>query len=147
MRLVLGSDHGGLCLKGTVKRYLEQAGHEVSDLGTHDDQSCDYPDFGRMVGEAVAAGEADFGVLICGTGIGMSMVANKVPGIRAALCTDGYMARMARAHNDANVLVMGERVIGPGLAEQILETFLSSSFEGERHARRVGKINALDQRD
>jgi len=144
VRIAIGSDHGGLELKEQVKVWLSNAGHEVIDVGTHSSESCDYPDFGIKAGGMVADGEADRGVLICGTGIGMSMVANKIPGIRAALCTDPYMATMSRAHNDANMLVMGGRVVGFGLAEAILQAWLDTDFEGGRHERRVAKIMELD---
>ncbi len=145
MTIAIGSDHAGFPLKQVVKLWLEEHGYEVDDLGTYDTKSVDYPDYAAAVAHAVAEGKADRGILICGTGIGMSMSANKVPGIRAALCTDVYTARMSRRHNDANVLCMGARVIGPGVAESIVEAWLSEEFEGGRHARRVGKINALDE--
>ncbi len=145
MTIAIGSDHAGFPLKQVVKSWLEDHGYEVDDLGTYDTKSVDYPDYAAAVAHAVAEGKADRGILICGTGIGMSMSANKVPGIRAALCTDVYTARMSRRHNDANVLCMGARVIGPGVAESIVEAWLSEEFEGGRHARRVGKINALDE--
>ena len=145
MTIAIGSDHAGFPLKQVVKSWLEEHGYEVDDLGTHDTKSVDYPDYAAAVAHAVAEGKADRGILICGTGIGMSISANKVPGIRAALCTDAYTARMSRRHNDANVLCMGARVIGPGVAESIVEAWLSEEFEGGRHARRVGKINALDE--
>ncbi len=145
MTIAIGSDHAGFPLKQVVKSWLEEHGYEVDDLGTYDTKSVDYPDYAAAVAHAVAEGKADRGILICGTGIGMSMSANKVPGIRAALCTDVYTARMSRRHNDANVLCMGARVIGPGVAESIVEAWLSEEFEGGRHARRVGKINALDE--
>ncbi|HIQ05198.1 MAG TPA: ribose 5-phosphate isomerase B [Anaerolineae bacterium] len=140
----MGSDHAGFSLKQEVVAWLEAQGYEVSDLGIDSLESVDYPDFARPVAEAVAAGKADRGILICGTGIGMSMTANKVPGIRAALCTDPYMARMSRLHNDANVLCMGGRVVGVGLALDIVETWLATEFEGGRHARRVGKIMQME---
>ena len=145
MTIAIGSDHAGFPLKQVVKLWLEEHGYEVDDLGTYDTKSVDYPDYAAAVAHAVAEGKVDRGILICGTGIGMSMSANKVPGIRAALCTDVYTARMSRRHNDANVLCMGARVIGPGVAESIVEAWLSEEFEGGRHARRVGKINALDE--
>ena len=144
MKIAVGSDHGGYFLKEAIKKYLKDKGHKVKDFGTFSTDSCDYPDFGKELAQAVADGKFSRGVLICGTGIGMSMVANKVTGIRAALCTDGYMAQMARAHNNANILCMGERVIGEGLAKDILEKFLTTKFEGDRHRRRVRKIMALD---
>ena len=145
MKLVIGSDHGGYALKEVVKAYLREQGHEVCDRGTDNGEtSVDYPDYGRAVAEDVAAGKYDFGIVICGTGIGISIAANKVPGIRAALCTDPYMARMARMHNDANILALGGRVVGPGLALDIVAAFLAGEFAGGRHARRVDKIMALE---
>ena len=144
MKFAIGSDHGGVRLKNLVVEWLQARGHEVHDLGVHESTSCDYPDFAKAVAGSVASGTSDRGVLVCGTGIGMSMTANKVAAIRAALCTDPYMAKMARAHNDANILVLGERVIGQGLAEEILDAFLTTDFEGGRHQRRVDKIMELD---
>ena len=136
MKIAIGSDHAGYKLKQVL---LSQglSGHEVVDVGTYSEESTDYPIYAFKVARLVAAGEADLGVLICGTGLGMSMAASRVPGIRAALCTTEYMARMARAHNDANVLCLGGRVIGPDQALAILDAFLSSQFEGGRHARRL----------
>ncbi len=136
MRIAIGSDHAGYQLKRVlVSQGL--GGHEVIDVGTHSEESTDYPIYAFKVARLVASGEADLGVLICGTGLGMSMAASRVPGIRAALCTTEYMARMARAHNDANVLCLGGRVIGPDQALAILEAFLTTRFEGGRHARRL----------
>ena len=120
-------------------------GAEVLDLRDRLRESVDYPDYGEKVGRAVASGQADFGIVLCGTGIGISIAANKVPGVRAALCQDVYSARMSRAHNDANVLAMGARVIGPGLAEAIVEAWLTGAFEGGRHQTRVDKLNRLDE--
>jgi ribose 5-phosphate isomerase B len=148
MRIIIGADHGGYELKEVVKQHLLEQAHEVFDQGADDGEiSVDYPDYGRPVAEAVVAGEYDLGIVICGTGIGISMAANKVKGARVALCTNGYMARMARAHNNANVLALGGRVIGPELAKDIVDVFLSTDFEGGRHARRVGKIMAIETGD
>ncbi|MCS6963295.1 ribose 5-phosphate isomerase B [Thermoflexus sp.] len=144
MRIAIGADHAGYTLKETLVAYMREHGIEVIDFGTHGPDSVDYPDYARVVAEAVAGGGADFGVLICGTGIGMSIAANKVPGIRAAAVSDVYSARMSRAHNDANILCLGGRVVGPGLAIEILETWLRTSFEGGRHARRLEKIRQLE---
>lgn len=145
MRIVIGADHGGYGLKEAVKRHLLAAGHEVHDVGTHDGQtSVDYPDYALPVARAVVKGEYDLGIVICGTGIGISIAANKVRGARAALCTDPYMARMARMHNDANILALGGRVIGEGLALDIVDAFLGASYEGGRHARRVAKIADIE---
>ena len=139
-RIVLGSDHAGLALRGEAAKVARAAGFEVEDLGPFSGESVDYPDFARRVAERVAAGGARLGVLVCGTGIGMSIAANKVKGIRAAHCTSEYEARMARAHNDANVLCVGERVVGLGLGAAIVEAFLRQAFEGGRHQRRVDKL-------
>ena len=144
MKIALGSDHAGRDLKVHLADHLGRGGHEIRDLGADSDASVDYPDFARSVAEAVASGEAEKGILVCGTGIGMAISANKVPGIRAAVATDEFMARMAREHNDANVLCLGARVVGVGLAESIVERFLSSQFEGGRHERRLAKIRQLE---
>jgi len=138
--IVIASDHAGVDLKGRLIEVVRAAGREVRDLGPADSSSVDYPDFGHRVAAAVAGGEAEAGVLICGTGIGMSMTANRHPGVRAALCHDAFTAEMARRHNDANVLCMGARVIGAGVAEQMVRIFLETSFEAGRHQRRVEKI-------
>jgi ribose 5-phosphate isomerase B len=147
MRIAIGADHGGYELKQQIAEFLIAQGYEINDLGTHSLESVDYPDFAELVARAVARDEAERGVVICGTGIGVSMSANKVRGIRAALCTDCYMARMAREHNDAQVLCLGARVLGVGSALEIVQVFLSNEFQGGRHARRVGKINALDEKE
>ncbi len=142
--LAIGSDHGGFALKQAIIKHLEERGLPYKDYGTYSEASCDYPDFGRAVAQAVAAGEAEFGILICGTGIGISITANKVPGIRAALCGDCFSAEATRSHNDANVLALGARVVGEGLALKIVDTFLDSPFSNEeRHIRRIRKIEGL----
>lgn len=146
MRIAIASDHAALGLKAKMVEWLQARGHEPVDLGPNSPGSVDYPDYALRVTDEIAAGRADSGILICGTGIGMSMTANKVPGMRAAVATVPFMARMARLHNDANVLCLGARVIGDGLAEEILDAWLATSFEGGRHARRVDKINAVDRR-
>jgi len=146
MRIALAGDHGGFNLKGQIVEMLEKEGHEVHDFGTYTLDSVDYPDFALLAAEAVASGEYDRGIICCGTGIGVCITANKIPGIRAALCHDTFSARAAREHNDANVLTMGERVIGPGLAMDIVRAFLAGEFAGERHARRVGKIKAIEEK-
>ena len=145
MKLAIGSDHGGFRLKESIKTYLLAHDYEVTDFGTESEDSCDYPDFALPVAEAVAKGEYDRGILICGTGIGIGIVANKVKGVRAALCHDTFSAEACRNHNDANILTMGERIVGEGLALKIVETFLNSDFEGGRHQRRVDKIKALEE--
>jgi ribose 5-phosphate isomerase B len=138
--VVIASDHGGYRLKTHIVGLLQGWGYSVEDLGTSGLESVDYPDYAVALVQRVMASSERLGVLICGTGIGMAITANRVPGVRAAVCTSAYMARMARAHNDANVLCLGERVIGFGEAEDILRTFLESSFESGRHATRVAKI-------
>jgi len=138
--IVVASDHAGVELKAIVIEFIRGTGREVLDLGPSDTTSVDYPEFAHRVGDAVASTEADSGILICGTGIGMSMSANRHLGVRAALCHDAYTAEMARRHNDANVLCMGARVTGAGVAEQIARIFLDTPFEGGRHQRRVELI-------
>jgi ribose 5-phosphate isomerase B len=140
LRLVLGCDHAGLPLKEALKPLLERLNVTFEDLGTHSTQSTDYPDYAHAVASAIEQGRCDAGLLVCGTGLGMSMAANRHKAVRAAVCTDPYCARMTRKHNDANVLCLGARVIGVGLAEEIVEAFLSTGFEGGRHAARVQKI-------
>lgn len=144
MKIAIGSDHGGYLLKGDVQDYLRELGHSPVDFGTDSTESVDYPDFGLQVAQRVAKGDFPLGILICGTGIGMSMIANKVPGIRAALCTDTFMARCSREHNHANILVLGARVIGPGLARDIVKAWLEAEPGGGRHQRRLDKIKAWE---
>ena len=139
--IALGSDHGGYGLKQEVIKHLKERGLEYKDYGCYSEESCDYPVYGRAVAEAVASGECERGIIICGTGIGISITANKVPGIRAALCHDCFSAEATRQHNDANVLAMGARVIGPGLALKIVDIFLDTPFSNdERHVRRIGMM-------
>jgi len=138
--IAVGSDHAGLNLKRLVVKALGERGHEVLDLGTDGTESVDYPDFGHAVAAKVVSGDASLGVLLCGSGVGMSLSANRHRGVRAVVCSDTFSARMARMHNDANVLCMGERVVGVGLALDILDAFLGATFEGGRHGRRVDKI-------
>lgn len=140
--IIVGSDHAGLALKRSLVALLERRGHTVEDVGTHGPESVDYPDFAHAVARGVLAAEpgAKLGLLVCGSGIGVSISANRHPGVRAVVCSEPYSAAMARAHNDANVLCLGARVVGTGLAENILDAFLAGAFEGGRHARRVGKI-------
>ncbi len=144
MKVIIASDHAGLELRRELILALQEQHHEVRDVGPQDGTSVDYPDYARRVCEAVVAGEAERGVLVCGTGMGMSIMANKHAGIRAALCTDEFVARMSRAHNDANVLCLGQRVVGGGLARGILEAFLGTAFEGGRHQRRLDKIREAE---
>ncbi len=145
MRIAIGSDHAGFALKQAVIGLISELGHSCKDSGCYDESSVDYPDFGRPVAEAVAQGKFDCGILICATGIGMCIVANKVKGIRAAVCHDTFSARRAREHNDANVLCLGGWIIGQGLMRDITTTFLNTRFEGGRHARRIEKIQALER--
>ena len=144
--VALGADHAGFPLKEDLKAWLIGRGYDVVDLGTHSAESVDYPDFAVGVGSAVTAGKADRGILVCGTGIGMAMAANKLPGVRAAACSDAFTARMSREHNDANVLALGARVTSREAAIEIVELWLDTEFAGGRHARRVDKIIALDHR-
>ena len=144
MKIAVACDHGGLQLKRALVRYLTSKGHEVIDFGTDTEESCDYPDYALPAAEAVAAGRCERGILVCGTGIGVSLVANKVPGIRCAHCHDTYSAKYTRLHNDANMLAFGQRVIGEGLMEEIVDVFLSTDFEGGRHQRRFVKLAAIE---
>ena len=146
MKVAMGSDHGGYTLKQTVKGYLQQKGYEIVDFGTDSTQSCDYPVYAEKVAESVAKGECELGILICGTGIGMSMAANKVTGIRAAVVGDYFSAKYTRLHNNANILCMGERVTGPGAACEIAELFLTTEFEGGRHEKRVNMIGEIEKK-
>lgn len=140
MKIVIGSDHAGYHLKGAIIDVVKELGHEIVDVGTDSPDSVDYADFGLQAAEMVANKEADRGIVICGTGIGMSISANKVKGIRCALVHDLFTAKATREHNDTNVLAMGERVIGPGLAQEIAKTWLTTEFEGGRHERRIMKV-------
>ena len=139
----IGSDHGGYALKQEIMKHLSERGIAYRDYGTYSEESCDYPDYGEAVGRAVASGECERGIVVCGTGIGISIAANKVRGVRCALCGDCFSAQMAREHNDANVLALGVRVLGAGLALKIVDTFLDSAFAGGRHERRVAKLMAI----
>ena len=143
MKIAMACDHGGLRLKNVLKNYLETNGYTVEDFGTYTEDSCDYPDFAGKAAKAVANGTCDRGVVVCGTGIGVSITANKVKGIRAALCHDTFSAEATRQHNDANILAMGARVIGTGLALKIVDTFLNTEFSGEeRHRNRIDQIES-----
>ena len=144
-KIAIGSDHAGYDMKEAIKDQLQADGYDVIDMGTHDKNSCDYPDFAAAVAHAVAQGQAPVGIIVCSTGIGVSMTANKVHGIRAALVHHAYEAEMTRRHNDANVLCMGGRVIGSGLAAEIVDVFLATEFEGGRHQRRVDQITDLEK--
>ncbi|OPZ92715.1 MAG: Ribose-5-phosphate isomerase B [Firmicutes bacterium ADurb.Bin419] len=146
MKIAIGNDHAGYNLKGEIVKFLEKNNYEVVDFGTCDSQSVDYPDYGLSVAEAVKNGECEKGIIICGTGIGISISANKVPGIRAALCTNSFMARMSREHNNANILALGERIVGLDLALDIVDTWLKADFLGDRHQKRVCKIEAIEKK-
>jgi len=146
MRIGIGCDHAGLELKNEVIKLLAGLGVDCTDYGTHTPESVDYPDFGEKVSEAVSSGGVERGMLICGTGIGMSIVANKFPHVRASLCNELFTARMSRLHNDANILVLGGRIVGKDLAKEIVRTWISTPFEGERHCLRLKKINLIEER-
>lgn len=145
MRIAVGSDHAGVGLKAEVEQLLKSLNHDYEDFGAYDTRSVDYPDIARLVAGGVASGQFDLGILICGTGVGVSIAANKMKGVRAALCHDTFSARASREHNDANILCLGSRVLGPGLALDIVRTWLEADFSGEdRHVRRVHKIRQLE---
>lgn len=145
MTIALGSDHGGFQLKEAIKKHLTEKNIEFKDFGAFSEESVDYPDFAKKVAEAVVSGNAEKGILVCGTGIGISIAANKVPGVRAALCSETFSAKMSREHNDANILCLGERVVGKGLALEIVDVWLETEFAGGRHEGRVKKIHALEK--
>lgn len=146
MKIAIACDHGGLNLKNAVMNHLKNAGYEVLDFGTNTFDSCDYPDYAVRAAEAVASGECERGIVVCSTGIGVSIVANKVPGIRCAHCHDTYCAEFTRLHNNSNMLALGEKVVGVGYALKIVDIFLNTKFEGGRHARRVEKITAIEKK-
>ncbi|MGN0808284.1 MAG: ribose 5-phosphate isomerase B [Candidatus Coproplasma sp.] len=146
MKIAIACDHGALNLKAAIIAYLKENGYEYEDFGTYTADSCDYPDFALPAAEAVASGKCEKGIVVCSTGIGVSIVANKVPGVRCAHCHDAYCAKYTRLHNDSNMLAMGEKVVGVGYALQIVETFLTTEFEGGRHQRRVDKITAIEKK-
>ncbi len=145
MKIAIASDHGAYALKEHLRAYLTAQGHELSDCGTYSAESCDYPDFGAAAARMVADHVCERGIVLCATGIGISITANKIRGIRCALCHDPFSAEMTRRHNDANMLAMGAGIVGPNLAERIVDVFLSTGFEGGRHQRRVDKIMALER--
>ena len=147
MKIAVACDHGGLNLKNAMIDYVKKLGHEVVDFGTNTFDSCDYPDFAAPAAEAVASGECERGILVCSSGIGVSIVANKVPGVRCAHCHDTYCAKFTRLHNDANMIAFGEKVVGEGLMQELVSIFLTTEFEGgERHERRVAKIAQLEKK-
>ena len=143
-KIAIASDHGGFELKETVITHLLNDGWEIDDLGPNNEDSVDYPDYGIKLAEIIANKKVERGIVICGTGVGMSIVVNRFPGIRGTLCSDIYTAKMSREHNDSNILIMGGRVIGKGLASEIVDTWLNTAFEGGRHQRRLDKINEID---
>ncbi|MBE6583682.1 MAG: ribose 5-phosphate isomerase B [Ruminococcaceae bacterium] len=144
-RIIIGCDHGGFIRKSEIIKHLESRGFQVTDVGTYTQQSCDYPEIAKQVCGRIQGGEFELGILVCGTGIGMSIAANKHNGIRAACCSDTFSARMTRMHNNANVLCLGERTVGMGLALDIVDAFIENSFEGERHQRRVSMIHEIEK--
>lgn len=146
MKIVIGSDHGGYDLKEDIKAYLKELGHEVADYGTHSKEPVDYPDFAFLIAQAVARGLFDRGIMVDGAAVGSCMAANKVPGVRCAVCHDTYTARNSREHNDSNVLALGDRVIGKGVAREIVKVWLGTEFAGGRHLRRVRKIVEIERR-
>jgi RpiB/LacA/LacB family sugar-phosphate isomerase len=147
MRVVLGSDHAAFALKGLLVDFVAQWGHDVEDVGTYNDSPVDYPDIAVAVAEVITSGRADRGILLCGSGVGASVAANKIPGIRAGLCHDTYSAHQGVEHDNANVLVLGSRIIGTELAHELVKTFLAAEFSGEqRHVRRLDKVDALERR-
>lgn len=146
MIIALGSDHAGLSLKNQIVEHLKEKGVAFKDFGTYTMESCDYPDFGEKVATEVAQGNYDLGILVCGTGIGISIAANKVPGIRAANCSDTFSAHACREHNNANILALGERVVGAGVALDIVDAFLNATFLGGRHGTRVDKISDIEKK-
>lgn len=146
MKIAIGSDHGGFNLKNEIVKHLQTKGIQHNDFGTLTEQSCDYPEFALKVAEEVAGKNYDLGILVCGTGIGISIAANKVTGIRAAVCGDTFSAHACREHNNANILALGQRVVGVGLAIDIVDAFLNSNFEGDRHQKRIDKIAEIEKK-
>ncbi len=144
MKIAIGNDHAATDLKFIIKEYVEGMGHEVINFGTDDNESCDYPAYGKKVGEAVVNGEADCGILICGTGVGISIAANKVKGVRAAVCSDVATAHLVKEHNNANIIAFGARIVGVELAKDIVKTYLEAEFEGGRHQRRIDMIHDIE---
>lgn len=146
MKIAVGSDHAGFSLKEEVVKHLQKKGYDFKDFGTYSEASCDYPDFAEKVSKEVADKNYDLGILVCGTGIGISIAANKVSGIRAALCSDTFSAHACREHNNANILALGARVVGTGVALDIVDSFLNAEFEGDRHLRRINKITEIEKK-
>ena len=146
MKIVLANDHSAVDMKKEILAHLEEKGYQVIDIGTNSPESCDYPFFGERAGKMVASGEADLGILICGTGVGISLAANKVKGVRACVCSEPYSAKLSRMHNDTNILAFGARVVGTELAKMIVDEWLAAEFEGGRHKRRVDMIMEIEKR-
>lgn len=144
MKIAIGNDHAATELKFVIKEYVESLGHEVINYGTDNNESCDYPEYGRKVGEAVVKGDADLGILICGTGVGISIAANKVKGVRAAVCSDVTTAHLVREHNNANIIAFGARIVGEELAKDIVKAYLEAEFLGGRHQRRIDLIHDIE---
>ena len=144
MKIAIGNDHVALELKNHIVKYLEEKGYEIVNFGTDSSERCDYPVYGKKVAEAVASGKCERGILICGTGIGISLAANKVKGIRAAVCSEAYSARLTRLHNNANIIAFGAKVVGTATAEMIVDEFLNNEYEGGRHQRRIDMITAIE---
>ena len=145
MKIAIGNDHTAVEMKNHITKYLEAQGHEIINFGTDSEERCDYPIYGKKVADAVASGEAKRGILICGTGIGISLAANKVKGIRAAVCSESYSAKLTRLHNDANIIAFGARVVGQATAETIVDAFINTEYEGGRHQKRIDMITAIEQ--
>lgn len=144
MKIAIGNDHAAVGMKWEIIKYLESKGHEMVNFGTDTLESCDYPVYGKAVGEAVASGEADCGILICGTGVGISLAANKVKGVRAAVCSEPVTARLTKLHNNSNIICFGERIVGMEMAKAIVDAYLDTEFEGGRHQRRIDMIMAIE---
>ena len=144
MKIAIGNDHVAVGLKNHIKKYLEDKGHTLVDFGAYTDERCDYPIYGKKVALAVASGECECGILICGTGVGISLAANKVKGIRAAVCSEPYTARLTKKHNNANIIAFGARVVGEEMAEMIVDEYLSATYEGGRHQRRIDMISEIE---
>ena len=147
MKIAIGNDHAATALKFEIMEYVKGLGHEVINFGTDGNESCDYPEFGEKVGRAVVAGEADCGILICGTGVGISIAANKVNGVRAAVCSDSATARLVKEHNNANILAFGARIVGSELAKDMVKSYLEAEFGGERHQRRIDLLHEIEKRN
>lgn len=147
MKIGIGNDHAAVAMKNEIAKYVEELGHTVVNFGTDTNESCDYPEYGEKVGRAVVAGEVDFGILICGTGVGISLSANKVNGVRAAVCSEPVTAGLVRAHNNANIIAFGERIVGIEMAKAIVKAFLTTEFEGGRHQRRVDLMMEIEKKN